>query len=444
MGQGQSMIDKLSEPANALVYEDEAKRLESEVVHENFDETRFLLNSVESLKLQQYLVHGASYPSDRTSAEALYNKERIVSKGKFITEAQYNKIIDTFVQVNHHTQTFQQITLSHIQDFCGTVGLYGKTAVRFFGFARLTLNGIQKKIDNGTLSPEGIDAAKKDLITLIGQLKVHTTRCVNSCQSLKQEIMQFQTDTAIDVLAMQEIEKTCLDAGGALAENLKAKQKDLQEWIEMKERDEKEYEEDKTIAGTTATYAFVLPPLSTIAAAVVLGVYIARAVQARKNMDNDDEMIAKDQADIADALRIQTVVAHWKAEWESCEKLAIDALAAVSKIELGFSAMLDNLNELNDDSGLLDNVGDLPISLALTSLGDCMDRWGHVQKVAANYKENCLIKVMSLAESQNFVKAAIAAQPNVDIAASVINSVFASALAPMMAAGVLGADGRPM
>ena len=51
---------------------------------------------------------------------------------------------------------------------------------------------------------------------------------------------------------------------------------------------------------------------------------------------------------------------------------------------VGFSNMLDNLNELNDDSGLLDNVGDLPISLALSSLGDCMDRWGHVSQTQSS------------------------------------------------------------
>ena len=45
---------------------------------------------------------------------------------------------------------------------------------------------------------------------------------------------------------------------------------------------------------------------------------------------------------------------------------------------MGFSSMLDNLNELTDDAGLLDNVGELPIQFALSSLGDCMERWGHV------------------------------------------------------------------
>ena len=51
---------------------------------------------------------------------------------------------------------------------------------------------------------------------------------------------------------------------------------------------------------------------------------------------------------------------------------------------------------------------------------------------------------MSLAESQAFIKSAIAAQDNVAVAASVVNSIFAAAIAPMVSAGVLHADGMPV
>lgn len=169
----------------------------------------------------------------------------------------------------------------------------------------------------------------------------------------------------------------------------------------------------------------VFPPFSTIAAIVVLGVYIARAVAAKDEMDNDDKMIIRDQIDIADALEIQTIVAHFTTEWKTCHELAASAMDAVTKVQGkwlcskiyrylfrcanlflpgGFSNMLDALKEMNDADGLLDGIANDIISIALSELTDASNLWTHVQTVASNYKQYCLIEVKGPEESKAWIE----------------------------------------
>lgn len=395
-------LTKLSDPAHDLVYTDEAKRLSGGVQHDDFDATKFLLNSEDSLNLQRYLYHGSCYPSDTNRAHDAFRADKCIPT--YLTNQQYELIIDTFVDVSQHTSSFMNNTMSDIQDFSGTIMLYGKTAVRFLGFANQTLTDLQTQMGARDMTDQEVTAARKDLVNLISELKTHTKSVLDKCGSLKKDIQQFTDHTAIDLGHMNDIVKSCTSAGGELAKNLKNKQDDLAVWQAQKGSDEAAYQQDTVIAGTTATYACVFPPFSTIAAIVVLGVYIARAVQAHEDMDNDDKNIALDEADIADALAIQTIVAHFTSEWSNCDSLASAALKTVTKIELGFSNMLDNIHDLEDDAGLLDGISEDSVGIALQDLAECSKVWSHIETVAGNYKENCLIKVMNADESAAFVQ----------------------------------------
>ena len=53
---------------------------------------------------------------------------------------------------------------------------------------------------------------------------------------------------------MHEIEAICLASDSVLSKNLADKIADLKGWEDQKKSDEHEYEVDKTVAGTTATY----------------------------------------------------------------------------------------------------------------------------------------------------------------------------------------------
>ncbi len=53
---------------------------------------------------------------------------------------------------------------------------------------------------------------------------------------------------------MGTIVAECTATGGTLADNLAKKQADLAYWVEQKSEAEDRYEQDKVIAGTTATY----------------------------------------------------------------------------------------------------------------------------------------------------------------------------------------------
>ncbi|KAK5699427.1 hypothetical protein LTR17_023237 [Elasticomyces elasticus] len=406
MGAANSAISKLSDPANALVYTEEAKRLDASQPHDDFNATKFLLNSHDTMNLQKYLVHGSSYPPTLDQAHASYRREKLVDLG-YMSNDQY-EVAPPIQQ--HRPECLQYSTAHHLYlRPAGEIGLYGKTAVRFFGFAHRTLSELQAQIDEASASghpmtDDQIESAKKALQNVISELHTQTNTILNKCTVLKKEIMAFTNLTKTDSGNIATIVADCTSAGGTLGQRVADKTKDLAFWRDAKSTDEAAYEQDKIIAGTTATYALVFPPASTIAAAVVLGVYIARAVQAKDDMDAADRKILQDESDLNDALVISTMVAHYTAEWKNCQALADNAVAAVTKIELGFSDMLDNLHDLNDDAGLLDGVAHDPIEFALSDIAECSTVWGHIQTLASNYKEFCIIQVMNPDDSASFVK----------------------------------------
>jgi hypothetical protein len=88
MGQGNSVITKLMDPAHEVVYTDEAKRLDPGESHDNFDDTKFLLNAQESLSLQRYLYHGSLYPKTMDEARMAYRSDKLVDKG-YLSHEQY-------------------------------------------------------------------------------------------------------------------------------------------------------------------------------------------------------------------------------------------------------------------------------------------------------------------------------------------------------------------
>ncbi|KAK3312181.1 hypothetical protein B0H66DRAFT_632715 [Apodospora peruviana] len=403
MGQNTSAITKLRDPAYELTYTDEAKRLEPGESEDDFDASKFILNHQESLNLQKYLRHGSTYPKTLDEAREIYRSDKLVDNG-YMDRNHYELIMTTFVDVHGHTEYFMLNTLNTIQDWSGAIGVYSKTAVRFFGYAHQTLSELQDKINQGGITDAQIAAAKKDLLNLIAELHTHTDKMVQSCKDLKGEILKFTNNTAIDKANMETIVAECMATGGTLATNLAKKQKDLQYWQDQKREAEGRYEHDKIVAGTTVTYAPWFPPLSWIAAATVLGIYIAKAVAAKEDMETDDKMILKDKADIADALQIQTTVAAYTTEWQNCDVLANNAMEAVHKVEMGFSDMLDNLNDLSDDAGLLDGIANDPVSRALGELTEASAVWGHIQTVASNYKENCIINILGPEESKAFIQ----------------------------------------
>lgn len=137
----------------------------------------------------------------------------------------------------------------------GSIGVYGKTATRYFGYAHKTLTDLQAKMDAGPLTDAQIDGARKELQNLTKELHTHTQAIVDQCAALTTEILAFANLTSNDKTNMDTIVAQCLSSGGTLATNLKKKQDDLAYWQGQKSDAEGRYEQDKIIAGTTGTYS---------------------------------------------------------------------------------------------------------------------------------------------------------------------------------------------
>ena len=80
----------------------------------------------------------------------------------------------------------------------------------------------------------------------------------------------------------------------------------------------------------------------------------------------------------------------------------------LTSLPVGFSNMLFNLKDLNDEDGLLDGIAKDSVDIALMELTEAFDIWGSVEKLATNYKEFCIINVMGAEESKAFIQQATA------------------------------------
>jgi len=179
--------------------------------------------------------------------------------------------------------------------------------------------------------------------------------------------------------------------------------------------DQEEYNKDVTIASTTVTYAWVvIPPfipVGLIAAAVVAGVYGARAVEMLDTISKLNDQIKQAQAELHTALAVHGTTRLAETSLTSVIKhldVAIDKVTTVQNAWLGVQAGLDDISAkisqtLTPTSPTEDQLR--AYQVVQYYLGKAQTDWTTIQPTIVELMVNPVITVQpSAATVDDFVK----------------------------------------
>ena len=152
-----------------------------------------------------------------------------------------------------------------------------------------------------------------------------------------------------------------------------------------------EYNHDVIVAATSPTYAWIFP-FGTIAAAIVAGIYGAKAVAAKKAIAAaEDEIANNDNADITKKTSLVTAVTGLNTNATSLELKGNSFLSTVQGMENGFMTITADLSAICKD--VIQNPDRVSVYTTPTKISEAQSNWGIVQTAAQAFIITGLITI---------------------------------------------------
>lgn len=349
---------------------------------------KFVLDSVDRLNLQRYLLQGMTLPTDNDALKrAFYLQDGMLNNFKDLLKA--------FQDIENHCKTFYDgaytasVQLSsHIVDFDLDAKHYLKGIV-----------SIADDYEHGRITA---DKAEESVTALINILTKNFDSFINDCNNVCDGINTFLKQTYSDnvVLNGQDgnsgLKKTYTDKYNLnqsrikeLQDKICALQKDL-------DRATKAYNYDVTVASTTPTYVWIFP-FGTIPAAVVAGVYGDRARKAYKGIED----IRREIEDATGELNQKMAMVAGFATSSDCVTniagLIKSAITPIEKIKGTWFTLKDELQAL--DKTVKGDITTLPMCVKSMAVDKAVEEWDKVAKDADQYRRTAFITQVSSVEA---------------------------------------------
>ena len=151
-----------------------------------------------------------------------------------------------------------------------------------------------------------------------------------------------------------------------------------------------EYNHDVIVAATSPTYAWIFP-FGTIAAAIVAGIYGAKAVAAKKAIAAAEDEIANDNADITKKTSLVTAVTGLNTNATSLELKGNSFLSTVQGMENGFMTITSDLSAICDE--VVQDAEKVTKYTAPGVVAVAQKKWETVQKAANGFISTGLITI---------------------------------------------------
>jgi len=342
----------------------------------------FALAAPEWIAVQVYALNGLALPTDNDSFR------KYLGPGAPDDLSPFADLIACFLKISTDCGTWQHTTYPNSVSLASDIYQYGTIkAPNYYP----QINTLADTLTNDPTDAKALALLKAILDNLTADAQA---RAANAT-SVKNQIQTFADNTQTSKTTLTGppdnpggLVKKYNDLYGAESTDVKTCTDTIKaESLEL-DADEAEYQQDVTIAATTATYAWV-PFYGWIAAAVVAGVYGSRAVQALDRINAEKATI--------EAMN---------------DKLQADAntMAAINVSEKGMTGIVDSLNAalpiiekiegvwggIADDLAAIVKVIDTDIRQALPilmSLGvdEAIQSWANVAQAADAFRLNAYV-----------------------------------------------------
>jgi hypothetical protein len=338
----------------------------------------FFMSTTEFQTVQCYIEAGATLP---VSAD-----EAVVKLGVDPSDGpHFQDLWDAYKQVQVHCLDFRQNIFPRTVNLAADLSAYGAHKVPVFYGA---LTKILQQIEAGTLPN---DTGQKQVEQILASLLTTAQDEAKQAADVAKQIQGFIDQTVKDKAFLDPIYnkyKTEFDGyegdGGLIAEYRKRASDDqglIEYW-------NSEYRKDVTIACTTATYAWIFPA-GTIAAAVVAGVYGARATEALKHVDEYREQLADVESKLRSAILMDHDLDLVNTSLDRLITQLTAALPIVQKVMGIWNGLAGDISSII--TTIKSDVSGMPTFIAQLGVQEAIDQWKAVAEEADQYRVNAFV-----------------------------------------------------
>lgn len=348
------------------------------------DPKSFLNSQHGWMAINLYTTHSAALPTTTAQLLTLSNSPASTD----VSKAQ--PVLDIFKDIQAHCAPWSQTYVTVV-----------KLASDLFDYSNsqvpATYDGLKDQIDTWMKQTDKTSQDAKDawdnIVALVGSLADTARDYATKADKVRVEVNTFYDQTTTDNTNLQ----AQADPGGQIA-TLKAELTDLDTqlttWNKTLSDAQDEYKHDVIVAATSPAYAWVgfpFCPVGLVAAAIVSGIYGAKATAAKNEIEAAKHEIQTltdqknaDKVTLAAYTATATLVA-------TTMKEAADALAALEVIKGQWGALADDLDNIVDQFDNHTNT-QLPILLK-TEINAREKTWADVAKKSDIFRTTAYMTV---------------------------------------------------
>lgn len=303
----------------------------------------------------------------------------------------FRPLIDAYKLISQHSRIWQDETFPGSVDLAGRIFQYGTQKVPVFYPA---INEVTAKLEK---DPED-QAAQTNLKAILQNLQQTAQAFADEADTIQLAIKAFADETQADKVTLlgpngdaglqayyNDKYGKASDAVQTLLEEISAQRIVVAAAME-------EYQQDVTIAATTATYVWWFP-VGTIAAAVLAGVYGDKAVKALDRARAANDQIDRLDADLAMNANLMIYVNNASVGVASISTSLLSALPAIQGLQGAWSAMASDLGRIVEiiDQGI---AAAIPVIAGL-GVDEAMRAWQAVAAAANNFRLTAFVQDQS-------------------------------------------------
>ena len=296
--------------------------------------------------------------------------------------AHFSDLWPVYGRVHDHCVDFKTRVFPTTVSLASDIVDYGHhKAPIFYG----ALTRVIDQVNAGTISDQ---KGQIQIQAILKNLAQDAQQRAKKAQDAKNDINSFIVQTVEDKGFLTPIQDRYKQEYEGEQGKIKQFESEIQGDLDLIDHYNDEYRKDVTIACTTATYAWVVPA-GTIAAAVVAGIYGAKAQEALDNVHKYQRMLEQTRGDLRAAIMLKQDLKLADDSISGIVDQLTKALPVLEKAKGIWSALADDI--ANVIKTIDQDIAQMPTIIAGLGVDEAIAQWKSIGDEADAYRVNAFI-----------------------------------------------------
>lgn len=345
-------------------------------------ESPFLLNQKEWYTVQRYVENGLKLP---TSESDIRNAIKLLPAEPF---TDYERLKNAYSDVKTHCGEWKTTIFPATVQLANDIRNYSTKAPIYY-------RPINQYTDQLIENPNN-EIAKKKLKQILENLSTDASNYASNASCVYDQIIEFVRECENDKRVLDNVATYYNDKYGVTSEEGKRLLEELNQATKDLEQANKDYDDNVTVAATTATYYWATI-FGFIAAITVASIYGSAATAALNRAKEAEKKIGTLNADIQRNSRLNTNVKNANDHMKGTVDALTAALPVIQRIKSVWNALSSDLTQLRT---IIDqDIAQAPDFIRELGVETAIEQWQKMGRIADAYVAHAYITVQGEAQA---------------------------------------------